>query len=963
MHISRNTHIVHYSNDLLDIACRDILKQQQHLLPDLRTVTIFLSNNLAQKPLLDKLTKYAFKQGYPALLSPNCTTLRKWALSMQAPNKPLLSQYARELILVDAINQQSSLFANTNPWIIANELLSFFDDMTLNNIDPLKFQNHFNQNKLNEHTSYALSQDATLVTTLWQAWQQQLSQESMLDPVETYIHALQQSEFSKHEIFYSIGLDKLSECELSVFRKIEDQSQLHLFIYASNAQLSSRPDFAIKDCIDPNTNKNHYSTKEISPYSKLLDSIYIDNGLSIKQRAENFSNAYPISPANTRLKVYKTNSFEQHVKALDIKIRNCLHADIDNIGVVTADRKLVRRLRAVLEHANVQVNDLGGWALATTSAAVVIELWLQLVEERFPAKHLLALARSPFFPTSIDEELHDKAINLFEKDIVLPLNLHNGLSLFRDALEKYQIIHDTIDEQTANYILELLDKFETATQSLTRLLKQKSSPLHRFFEELLNSLKTFGFFTMLRKDEAGKQVIELFELQISHFKNIENAVDWSEYRRFIARLLDQQNFKHTSVKSNVTFCSLEQSRLLNFDSLIIASVDKDHFPGASINYIFFNEHIRSELSIPTWRNEHALHFYLFRMLLDAAPDILITVQNEKNGEAIMSSPWLEAIETFHSMAYGNDLIDKSLQALVGQSGTSIEQQLQHIPIPDLSKQPTPLLTENLKPNSISISQYQRLMNCPYQFYATTCLKLSKTDELYDELNKADFGSLVHHCLYAFFTNEPSMPGPFAEKVTEKNREAAERMLISISHHVFKHVIEHRFSDQLWLQRWLNLIPKFIDWEIQRQVTHTPHKHEAPFERNINATITLNGRIDRIDRIDGPASAYAIIDYKTGQTPSQKSVVAGEQVQLPMYAFLYENCNQVEYVNIGKDNNVKTESTLKDSQLDDLISEHRSRLVEFANALNNDIPFTALADDDTCEWCEVRGLCRKDYWQS
>jgi len=959
VHIFQNTHIVHYSNDLLDIVCVDILKHHHHLVPDLRTVTIFLSNNLAQKPLLEKLTKFASKQGYPALLPPNCTTLRKWALSMQAPNKPLLSQYARELILVDAINQQSSLFANTNPWVIANELLSFFDAMALNNNEPLNFQNYSSQNKLDEHASYALSQDATLVTTLRHAWQQQLSQENMLDPVESYVKALQQSEFSKHEIFYSIGLDKLSECEVSLFRKIENQSQLHLFIYASNVQLSSRPDFVIKDIFDPNNNKNHNSTEEISPYSKLLDSIYTDNGLSIKRRAEIFSHAHPISPASRRLKIYKTNSFEQHVKALDIKIRNCLHADIDNIGVVTSDRKLLRRLRAVLEHANVQVNDLGGWALATTSAVVVIELWLQLVEERFPAKHLLALAKSPFFPISTNKELHDKAINLFEKDIVLSLNLHNGLSLFRDALEKYQITHDTIDEQTACYLFELLDKFETATQSLTRLLKQKSAPLHHFFEELLNGLKRFGFFTTLRKDEAGKQVIELFESQISHFKNIENAVDWSEYRRFIARLLDQQNFKPVSINSNVTFCSLEQSRLLNFDSLIIASVDKDHFPGASTNYIFFSEHIRSELNIPTWRNEHALHFYLFRRLLDAAPDILITVQNEKNGEAIMPNPWIEAIETFHSIAYGNDLIDKSLQTLVKQSSTSINQQ-QHIPIPDLSKQPTPLLTENLKPSSISISQYQRLVNCPYQFYATTCLNLSRTDELSDELNKADFGSLVHKCLYAFFTNEPSMPGPFAEKVTKNNREAAEHMLISISRHVFKYVIEHRFNDQLKLQRWLNLIPKFIDWEIQRQVTHTPHKHEASFERSISATTTLNGRIDRIDKY---TSTFAIIDYKTGQTPSQKSVISGEQVQLPMYALLNENCNQVEYVNIGKDNNVKTESTLKDSQLDDLVSEHRRRLIEFADALNNDIPFPALADDDTCKWCEVRGLCRKDYWQS
>ena len=53
---------------------------------------------------------------------------------------------------------------------------------------------------------------------------------------------------------------------------------------------------------------------------------------------------------------------------------------------MTTDRKLVRRLRAVLEHANIAVNDAAGWALATTSAAVVIEWWLTANRRKISCK-------------------------------------------------------------------------------------------------------------------------------------------------------------------------------------------------------------------------------------------------------------------------------------------------------------------------------------------------------------------------------------------------------------------------------------------------------------------------------------------------------------------------------------------------------------------------------------------------
>ena len=963
MYALNNIHLVHYCNDLLEIVSKDIAKQYKHLLPDLRRITIYLPNQLSQNSLRDAILKETTKQGHDAVLPPEITTLHALTRNAHETNKPILSQYARELILVDAIKQQPDLFSSTNPWGVANELLSLFDAMLLNDVKPIQFNNYYQGET--KDISHALLHESDLVKVLWEAWQNQITDENYLDPMQAYANALKNVNTSEQDIFYCVGLDQLSKLECDFLNRIEEKSNLLFFAYASNNETSTRTNFWLKKYLGSDTKITHHKSEHANPYSELIDEVFTDNTLSIKQRAEAFSKNHITDPLSKRLTTYKSNSFEQHTKAIDLQIRIWIYENKQNIGVVTTDRKLVRRLRAVLEHANISVNDSAGWALATTSAAVVVECWLQLIEERYPAKQLLALANSPFFLVT-DRESHEQAISFFEKEVILAFNLHNGIHRYRNVLEKIQAKSKNIDASIFDYLAELLDKFEASSQLLAKLHNHKTYPLHRFINELLNSLKPIGLYTALSNDDAGRQIIDLLEGQIAHFNLVDNQISWSESRRFMSRIFDQQNYKPPASKTSVTFCSLEQSRLQNFDALIIASVDKNNFPGTSSNYIFFNEQVRTELNIPTWRDDHARHLHQFRCLLDSSNQILITVQTDQNGERTTPCPWLEAIEIFYQMAYGKDLTNNDLEFLVAQDSTSVSK-ISKISLPTQTAQPSPELIPDLKPDRISISQYQSLVNCPYQYFALSCLKLSQADELKEEMSKADFGSLVHKSIHAFFSNLPALPGPFTSTVTTHSRHEAEAMLRSISHQVFTQSSDigsdDDFNNELWLQRWLNLIPKFIDWEINRQSHYTPQHHETSKQHNIDKSSHVHGRLDRIDKF---ANGYAIVDYKTGLTPTKKSIIAGEQVQLPMYALLNENntdekTTQVEYVAIGDNNTVKSTAVIKNDELDSLKNEHLRRLTSFFESLNKDTAFTALATDDTCERCDAFGICRKSFW--
>ena len=968
MHALKHINLVAHDNDLLSIVSKDVVHQAKYLLPNLRRITIFLPKQYSQAILRNIIVEDASKQGIDAVLLPNITTLKQWVHEHIGYKKPFLSQYARELILVDAIKQQSDLFSNANPWSIANELLTLFDEMLLNDVQPTEF-NRFYKHK-NTDLTHALLHESDLIKLLWQAWREQIQHENYIDPNEAYAQTLKTLKLDNENIFYCVALNKLAKLEINFIYKLSEQSNLSFYTYASDKELSCHTDVWLKKYIDDSTDIKFIESTSNSPFSKLISQAFNNKAMCIKHRAEYFAEKYSKQSLNNVLKIYKSNRFEQHAKAIDIQVRLWIHENIKNVGVVTTDRKLIRRLRALLEHANVTVNDPAGWALATTSAAVVVEWWLQIAEENYPAKQFIALTRSPFFPVK-DAKLHLQSINFFEKEVVLRHKLKNGLTRYRKRIEKLHEYNEhqdeKIDENIFEYLLLLLDTFETSLQILAKIQHGKNYPLHRFISELINSLKPIGLYTKLKNDDAGTQIIDLLEAQATQFKLIDNNMNWPECRRFIARILDQQNFKPSFYlndnRSRLTFCSLEQSHLQNFDALIIASVDKNSFPSTSNHYVFFNEQVRRECSIPTWRDERARQLHQFRCLLDSAPRILITVQTEKNGEIIQPSPWLEAIETFYKMAYKASLNNHELEFLVNQNSSNVIH-TSEIPVTKTTQQPNPVLIDDLIPTKISISQYQSLVNCPYQYFALSCLQLSPTDELQEELSKADFGSLVHESIHAFFVDIPILPGPFTEKVSVHNRIEAEELLQLISEKVFSNVSsENDFDNELWLTRWKHLIPHFIDWEIKQQIKHIPKRHEIKVKVDINQSFEVFGRLDRVD---SATEGDVIIDYKTGQAASKKSITNGEQVQLPMYAVLndYANqtqTNQVEFVSIGNKNSVKSTATIHGDELDQLKKQHLERLQEFFHSLNNNIPFSALANDETCQRCDVFGVCRKPYW--
>ncbi|UCB55190.1 MAG: PD-(D/E)XK nuclease family protein, partial [Thiotrichales bacterium] len=342
---------------------------------------------------------------------------------------------------------------------------------------------------------------------------------------------------------------------------------------------------------------------------------------------------------------------------------------------------------------------------------------------------------------------------------------------------------------------------------------------------------------------------------------------------------------------------------------------------------------------------------------------LITCKQEENGEPVPLSPWIESLQTFNSLTRTDSLENTYLQQLLRENTDVFVCDTEELPA--IPEQPSPSLPTEAIPARMSASAHQRLIDCPYKYFAGDGMRLKPPDEIREELQKSDYGERVHLILNAFHTPVKNLPSPFSERLSEHNRDEAIEHLTAISAAVFKQDMEDNALHRSWLHRWLQHVPGYIDWQIKQQQTWAISETEKLCEATLNdIDLTLYGRLDRIDTDIEQNHHHGIIDYKTGKTARQIDVDSGEDVQLASYALLAGETSSVEYLSLDETSgSVRTAARLEGEALRTLSHDVRERLQNVITMQRDGKPMPAWGDRQTCGYCDFVGLCRKKVWDT
>ena len=934
--------------DIAEHTARILLETHRQQLPDLSSVCIFTpSQNLSphlRKCILDRLPA-----NLSAVIPPYIGTLRHWVsdhITLPDPAVSILSDQARQLLFVEALAENPALFKEENKWQVSTALLHLFDELALNQVSSLEQSSDEWMKTLGkaydcDDSNPHLQQEAVLVYSLWHAWQQQLTAGNLLDTSGAYIKRLQQTGtlVSDKRHFFLIAPDHLAPCEQQ-FMAFAVQHKLCTVIDYSNA-LEASDDHSLASA------------------AVFINSAFDVKAAPIKERADDYRQAHKSS---LPFSIFYSSDAETEARAVDLQVRLWLLQGKQNIGIVSEDRKLSRRVRALLERADVFIQDMAGWSLSTTSAAAVLERWLECIEEDFDYRPMLDLLKSHFFKSGLDHDEQLETVYRLENDIILHENVGHGIKRYRKQLEYRLHRLENWPKNTYSNIVRLLDQLDSASTYLQQLYRSnRKFSLEKYLDALTTSLQQLGVITSFADDAAGIQILDALDDMRNGLQQSAPEMHWGDFRIWLGMTLEQQLFSPQTSPSPVRLMSLSQAECQHFDALIIAAADKQHLPGKPQTSPFFNQSVRLSLGLSDWQQQREQKLQQFKRLLLAAEEILITCKHEENGEPVPLSPWIETLKTFHALTHDSSLQNTYLQRLLNQNTSVFICDTDSLP--EIPQRPAPSLPLEAMPDRMSASAHQRLIDCPYKYFAGDGMKLKPPDEIREELQKSDYGERVHKILNAFHRPVKNLPMPFTDKLTDENRVKAIDHLVMISEAVFKQDMEDNALHRSWLHRWMQHIPAYINWQIKQQQDWSVSETEKQCEATLNdIKLTLYGRLDRIDMHIEQSNHHCIIDYKTGSTASQADVDCGEDVQLASYALLSGDTSSVMYLSLDEGNgSVKTRASLEGEDLRSLTHDIRERLQTVVSMGREGKPLPAWGDEKTCSYCDFTGLCRKKVW--
>jgi len=574
--------------------------------------------------------------------------------------------------------------------------------------------------------------------------------------------------------------------------------------------------------------------------------------------------------------------------------------------------------------------------------------WLEVLSSRFYYQELLDFLKSPFvfadWPAARRKQAVYELERLVRKHGVVS-HLGHYIKLVRGEAEGADA-------------LELLQRLEQARAVVGRAAR----PLQAWLGALLESLQLLGVLQALQSDAAGQQLQQLLSRLRLELEHDDGKFSFGEWQRWLNQQLEGATFRDVGIKSPVVFTHLAATRLRRFDAAILVGCDAAHLPAPGRAGAFFNQSVRQQLGLPTIASELSGLQEDLVALLRNCDAIFVTWQAARNAEPNLLSPYFERLETVHTIAWGRGLRDEEMASLLPLAQVCVPDQAASEACPVCrSGNPRPALPQALVPQSVTASGYNSMLACPYQFYARHALRLNELDEVTLELEKQDYGTYVHDILSRFHTHYPALSG--------HSRASLEQALNEITQQVFAQAIQANYLSHAWALRWSALVPSYLDWQMGRerqgwQWLGGEVARQLQIGLDDERCLILKGRLDRVDaREHEGGRQLAVLDYKTQSRAKLKAKLAlpGEDVQLPVYALLLDEAvAEAAFVCLDRD---KTEAVEFSDDLGALSQQVLQRLRELFGEMYRGAPLPAQGADEVCGYCEMRGLCRKDYWQA
>jgi ATP-dependent helicase/nuclease subunit B len=537
-------------------------------------------------------------------------------------------------------------------------------------------------------------------------------------------------------------------------------------------------------------------------------------------------------------------------QAIALAIREAVETD-GTVALVTPDRELARRVAAHLGRWGIAADDSAGRPLSATSEGAFMLALAQAASEAFAPAPLLALLKHPL--TMAGDQRLDWLDNVRSLDLALrgprPAPGLEGVAAFLgDGDARERIVRKPAQQwwATASPLLEPLEREFSRARTAAALLAALCDGASRLAGD--------GVWT----GEAGRALADLFAGLEANADAGPQAVTPGALLQLLRGVMDTMMVRPArGGHPRVFIWGLIEAKLQSANTLILGGLNEGVWPALPSPDPWLAPAIRRTLGLPSLERRIGLSAHDFAGALGAPRVLLTRAKRDARAPTNASRFWLRLDTMTGGLKPPDTRYDRLARALDGSDAP-----------PKRATRPRPSPPQSARPRTISVTDVDRLAADPYAFYAKAILGLNRLDAVDADPGPGWRGTLIHTVLDDWAKKDNWAPGALVPRM--------------------RHALDgpgiHPVIRTLWLPR----LVEAAEWieqrvEEERVAGRVPLKSEIAGTTEI-AGITLKGRADRIDRI---GDGLAIVDYKTGNAPSDRQVGEGFALQLGLLGAIAE----------------------------------------------------------------------------
>lgn len=645
-------------------------------------------------------------------------------------------------------------------------------------------------------------------------------------------------------------------------------------------------------------------------------------------------------------------------------------------AIVLPDEHLLVPVLNAIPEAIQHINVTMGYPLAGTPVAALMEYILTLQKniryiDRVPGfyfRDVLPILNHQYVMAAAPEEVSQLVKDMTAGNRIYvhaaDLNRHELLSILFTPVQN--------TEELSDYLIHVLEALNTC------LRNKRPNPDDE--EMISNSTQTtadieqefiFHYFaTVNRMKEVMREA------------KIEMRLD--TYFRLLKRMTDLITIPFEGEPlSGLQVMGVLETRALDFDRLIILSMNEGIFPLKKAANSFIPYNLRRGFGLPTYEHQDSVWAYHFYRLIRRAKQVTLLYDTRTTG--LQTG---EVSRFVHQLRYHYQypLIDELVVYDVASSA-----------VPPISVQKTAEVEKLLSdflfggPRALSASAINTYLDCPLKFYFSVLEQIQEEDEITETVERDVFGSILHKVmedLYAPFKGK--LVTADLLKLLRKDQPLLTGTIVrAFAELFFKSPVVRPLEGENFLTG--EMIRKYAEKILEQDARFTPF-HYIESEKKVRATITLSdkrvvqlkGFIDRVDSLD---RVLRIVDYKTGSGKLEFESVEGlfdkeakdrpkAVMQVFLYAWMYQQLP--EYTGMSIQPAIYYLRTLFQRSFNPVVEQKKGRgkadkvnsFQDFASdfedklrqcldeIFNLDIPFTQTETGKACAYCSFRGLCGK-----